>query len=353
MVRKWMGGLPKCKLTAAAAPNSAATMALLFGSVCMRHLKSLLVVGTALVGLTAPASAQWYGGSSPYNAPPPPYGYGGGSAYGRPLPRDAIVDRLEDRGFDDVGRPRFDGSVYVVEALSRRSGPVRLVVDAFDGRILRESPLAVARIGREDDGGIEIDSDDVPRGRSGFPPAEMPNAPGYRANGPEDLQRREALSPAEPDLAAPRPSGRTRPADPRLAPDMPGAASRAPESQEPRREASRPSGLEAGVPSGVVEGVNPDSRRAAARPAARPSAAARPADTVAPSARTSPSAPAPATAATPEERKPAPGPATAEAGERKVRVIQGVTPLNSGAQSSPAPQNNVGAAPKPDAPAQN
>jgi hypothetical protein len=318
----------------------------------MRKTKYLLVVGAAVAGLASPASAQWYGGSSPYNAPPPPYGYGAG-AYGRPLPRDVIVDRLEDRGFDDVGRPRFDGSVYVVEAMSRRRGPVRLVVDAFDGRLLRETPLAVARLGRDDDHGIDIDGYAAPRRGAALPPAEMPNAPRYRPDIPDDHPRRDALRPAEPDIVAPRPSGRSRPADPRLPPDAPAIGSRSSEPQEPRREASRPSSsLEAGDPSVGVEGVNPDSRRAP-RPAAKRETAPKPADAAAPTVRTSPSAPAPSTAAKPEEPKPAPAPATAEAGGRKVRVIQGVTPLNSGAQSSPAPQNNVEASPKPAAPAQN
>ena len=320
----------------------------------MRKTKYLLVVGAAVAGLASPASAQWYGGSSPYNAPPPPYGYGGSPAYDRPLPRDVIVDRLEDRGFDDVGRPRFDGSVYVVEAMSRRRGPVRLVVDAYDGRLLRETPLAVARLGRDYDDGIDIDGYAAPRRGAALPPPEMPNAPRYRPESPEDLPRREALRPAEPDIVAPRPSGRSRPADPRLAPDAPAIGSRSSEPQAPRREASRPSsGLEAGDPSVGVEGVNPDSRRAPRPAAAKRDTAPKPADAAAPAVRTSPSAPAPSTAAKPEEKKPVPAPATAEAGERKVRVIQGVTPLNSGAQSSPAPQNNVEASPKPDAPAQN
>jgi hypothetical protein len=263
-----------------------------------------------------------------------------------------IVDRLEDRGFDDVGRPRLDGPVYTVEASSRRSGPVRLVVDAYDGRVLRETPLAVARLGREYDDGIDIDGSAAPRRGAGWPPAEMPNAPRYRSEYPEDLPRREAVRPVEPEMGMPRSGGRSRPTDSRLAPDAPAAVSRSPDTQEPRREASRPSGLEAGIPSGGVDGVNPDSRRAA-RPAAKPNVAPRPADAAAPMTRTSPSAPAPSTAEKPEERKPVPGPATAEAGERKVRVIQGVTPMNSGAQSSPAPQNNVEAGPKPPAPAQN
>ncbi|NNM71297.1 hypothetical protein [Enterovirga aerilata] len=316
----------------------------------MRNLKSLLIAGAALAGLASPAAAQWYGGTY-YNAPPPPYGYGG-PAYARPLPRDLIVERLEDRGFEDIGRPRFDGSVYVVEATSRRGGAVRLVLDPYDGRILRQTPLTIARL--DDDDLFDIDGYPAPRSRSVSPPPEMPNAPRWRPGEPEPVPGRQAARPVAPELDPPSPARRTRPADPRLAPDSP-AASR-PAEPEPRREARRPAGPEPGLPSGGVDGVNPDARRAA-KPAPKPKAdvAARPekpAEPQAPAARTSPAAPAPSTATKPDATPAAPGPATAEAGERRpVRVIEGVTPMNSGQQSTPPPQNNE-AGPKPDAPAQ-
>jgi hypothetical protein len=311
----------------------------------MRNLKSLLIAGVALAGLAWPAAAQWYGGAYPYNSPPP-YGYGGPS-YARPLPRDVIVERLEDRGFEDVGRPRFDGSVYVVEATSRRGGAVRLVVDAFDGHIIRQTPLTVARL--DDDEGFDIDGYAAPRGRYNAPPPEMPNAPRWRQGEPDGLPRREAARPVEPEVVAPPSAApRSRPTDPRLAPDAPATSAR-PTEPEPQREARRPSSPEAGVPSGGVEGVNPDSKRAV-KPTPKPKVDAaakpeKPVDGPAPGARTSPAAPAPSTAAKPLQTKPAT--ATAEAGERKVRVIEGVTPMNSGQQASPAPQNNVEAAPKP------
>jgi hypothetical protein len=316
----------------------------------MRNLTSLLIAGAALAAASLPAAAQWYGGSYRYNAPAPPYGYGGPS-YARPLPRGVIVERLEDRGFEDVGRPRLEEDVYVVEATSRRGGAVRVVVDAYDGRILRQTPLSVARLDPLDD---DIDGYAGPR-RDGSPP-EMPNAPRWRPGDPEPLPR-EAARPAEPDIVAPAPGPRSRPSDPRLAPsEEPSAAGRA-AAPELRREASRPANPDPVLPPGEVQGLNPDGRRGArpaptAKPPGQETAAKpdRPTEKpMTPAVRTSPSAPAPSTAARPDEPKPVtPGPNTAQAGERKpVRVIEGVTPLNSGQQSTPAPQNNVETGQKP------
>jgi hypothetical protein len=320
----------------------------------MRNLTCLLVAGAALASASLPAAAQWYGGSYRYNAPPPPYGYGGPS-YSRPLPRDVIVDRLEERGFEDVGRPRLEEGVYIVEATSRRSGAVRVVLDAYDGRILRQIPLSAARVDPLDD---EFDGYARPR-RGGYPPPEMPNASRWRPGEPEPLPR-EAGRPVEPDIITPAPTPRGRPNDPRLAPsEEPSGAGRA-AAPELRREAARPVNPETALPPGEVQGLNPDGRRAA-RPAPKPpgEAAVKPDRPVEqplpPPARTSPPAPAPSTASRPDGAKPvAPGPSTAQSGERKpVRVIEGVTPLNSGQQSTPAPQNNVETSQKPAQPSQN
>lgn len=305
----------------------------------MRNLTSLLAA-VALVGLAAPASAQWYGGYG-YNAPPPPYG-DPAPAYGRPLPRDAIVERLEDRGFDDVGRPRFNGNAYVVEATSRRTGPVRLVVDAFTGRVLQQSSLSVARLG-PDEYGSDLDDTPAPRRRAGPSPYdEMPNAPRFRDTPVEAAPLRDAARPAEPPLAARPGDGMARPADPRLAPE---AGPRAPEPERTQREARRPAepSAAASPSSGGLYGVNPE-RKAASRPAPAPkeNVAAKPADLPVqrPASRTAPDASG--AAAKREDLKPVPPSGAAEAGERKpVRVIQGVTPMNGvGQQSSPAPQNN-------------
>lgn len=310
----------------------------------MRSPKFLLAAA-ALAGLSAPAGAQWYGGYT-YNAPPPPYGYPD-PAYRRPLPRDVVVERLEDLGFDDVGRPRFDGDVYVVEATGRRAGPVRLVVDAYSGRILRQSPLGMARLG-PDEFGSDLDGGPGPGRRAG--PSrfdEMPNAPRFRDPPVEAAPLQEAARPPEPGTVAPPPGvDRSRPADPRVAPD---AIARPSEGERTRQEARRPAEPDAAAPpaAGGLYGVNPD-RKAGAKPAPKPkeSVAAKPADAPAqrPAAKAAPDAPAPGAVPTREELKPVPPGQSAEAaGERRpVRVIQGVTPLNSGGgqQSSPGPRNN-------------
>src|SRR3954469_24133220 len=101
--------------------------------------RALLAAGLLGAGL-APASAQWFGGFG---------GYGE-----RPLPPTAIMRSLMQRGFVEIGRPRFDGAVYVVEGVNARGMRLRLVIDAFDGgvisRTLLDAPLLPrADVGRE------------------------------------------------------------------------------------------------------------------------------------------------------------------------------------------------------------
>ncbi|MFD0937216.1 hypothetical protein ACFQ12_18805, partial [Methylobacterium trifolii] len=52
------------------------------------------------------------------------------------LPPRVVAWRLAERGFSEIGRPRFDGRAYVVEALGPNGARVRLFVDAEDGAIL-------------------------------------------------------------------------------------------------------------------------------------------------------------------------------------------------------------------------
>ena len=96
------------------------------------HGSFLLLAG--LCAAAAPASAQ-YGGYGeaplgygpppvyrPYNAPPAvgrEYGRSYDDEYAprgpRPLSARAVVDQLEDAGYEDVGRPRFTGTLYIVQ----------------------------------------------------------------------------------------------------------------------------------------------------------------------------------------------------------------------------------------------
>ena len=66
------------------------------------------------------------------------------------MPPRAVAWRLAERGFTGIGRPRFDGRAYVVEAFNPNGARVRLFVDAQDGAILGrqrldEGPVAIAR----------------------------------------------------------------------------------------------------------------------------------------------------------------------------------------------------------------
>lgn len=66
------------------------------------------------------------------------------------MPPRAVAWRLAERGFTGIGRPRFDGRAYVVEAFNPNGARVRLFVDAQDGAILGRQrldapPIAIAR----------------------------------------------------------------------------------------------------------------------------------------------------------------------------------------------------------------
>ena len=75
-----------------------------------------------------------------------PFGYGGawrGDLVLPPVPRapvgmhpsDLILD-LEERGYHSMTVSGRRSDVYIIDAMTRRNEPVRLVVDRFDGEIL-------------------------------------------------------------------------------------------------------------------------------------------------------------------------------------------------------------------------
>src|SRR3712207_9218919 len=68
--------------------------------------------GTSLLG-AAPASAQW--------------GWGLPAA---PIPPGNIARSPMSRGFLEIGRPRLNGDVYVVEGVNARRQGLRLLFDA-------------------------------------------------------------------------------------------------------------------------------------------------------------------------------------------------------------------------------
>lgn len=152
------------------------------------------------------------------------------------LPSREVVDDLRDRGFSEIGRPRYDGRNYRVEATSPRGQRVRLVVDAREGDVIGREPL----------GGVYYPSDRVRPAVPGYgwteddmrprrpireaerilPPADIPSVPGLRG-APLGSERSTARSERVPPAARPdaNPLG--------VNPD---AATR---SEQPRRAAAR------------------------------------------------------------------------------------------------------------------
>lgn len=333
-----------------------------------------------------PAAAQYYGeavpygppyNASPYNAPPPPppgaygpWGRGappvetgyrrgpwGADSYGRTeaypearrlRPRE-VVERLEDMGYEDVGRPRFTGTLYLVEATAPGDVRVQVVVDAVRGVVLNRTAIGPQRNGRE----VEAEDDDVRPRQYGrvepyvLPPDAPPPPPADERRPRRDAARpgAPALPPAPP-VAAPPPvveSPLPPPADPRLAPGGP-EASRPFEGRSDPRRASRAEQPAARPAPADPQPAKPYGLNPEAAPARKPAEMARrpvtPHPTPQAAAPPQPAAPAPGRKR--EEARPAGTPTTAQAEaatparpNKPVRVIGGVTPMT--APPSPAP----------------
>ncbi|WP_342153806.1 hypothetical protein [Methylorubrum sp. SB2] len=221
-----------------------------------------LLLGAGLQGASAQGYSWGYGPEDVYGAPRAVY-----RAEPALSPR-SVAYSLQDRGFTEIGRPRFDGRAYIVEATGPRGARLRLVVDARDGAV----------IGRE------------VVGEPYYPTAIRPRpvTPGYGWTEEDDRPRRfreaeRLVPPADIPSAVPAPSYRG------LAPDE-GRVRAAPARPSlPRQEAN------AGIappsaPEANPYGLNPD---AAARPDAARRAAKAPPPAKAPVARVAPPAPAP------------------------------------------------------------
>jgi hypothetical protein len=200
------------------------------------------------------------------------------------LPPRAVVWRLNDRGFTEVTRPRFDGRAYVVEATDRYGDRVRLFVDAADGAVLGRQrigapPMAVVRTRP---GYGYTDADVEARGPAGaagrmLPPAGIPSADGVgRAPGPD----RNALG-LNPD-SRPRPEPQRKVA--RLAPPAKPAAPRAtPEAPKPAENIATPAAPKPEAPAAALEQPKVDAPKAEPpKSAAPPPAAEKPAAEAAP-----------------------------------------------------------------------
>jgi hypothetical protein len=118
------------------------------------------------LGAATPALAQ-------YRAPP---------AYSGTLPPYEVLTIIRSMGFDPVGRPVLRGPVYVIQALDDVSIPVRVVVDARSGNVVRvtESRPQTAYMGVAPE--------------AGFGPRRLP---------PETVPPGAVYHPYEDDLAPP------------------------------------------------------------------------------------------------------------------------------------------------------
>lgn len=237
------------------------------------HSLARIILVAAALGAAAPASAQWLG----------PLG-------DAPIPPGGIVRSLMNRGFVEIGRPRLNGDVYVVEGMNARGTRLRLVIDAYDGSLVSRTRL------------------DAPL----VPPAEVGR--GGRVARPDPF-RDSFATPFEDETFAPpqREAYRTDPA-----PRQPSAAA------TPQRKAPKAAAPQAVPPAPAVpvEAAKPETAKAEP-PKAEP-AKAEPAPVpaaVPPAPAKPPEAPAPAAA------KPAEPPAAQEPPQRSVRVIEGVTPV--------------------------
>ncbi|MCC0806728.1 hypothetical protein FPV16_10910 [Methylobacterium sp. W2] len=177
------------------------------------------------------------------------------------LPPRAVVWRLNDRGFTEVTRPRFDGRAYIVEATGPYGDRVRLFVDARDGAVLNRqrlgvpmqpAPVPVTRPAAPGYGWTEADEQPRRPMREAerlVPPGRIPNGDGIGRQPRYDVAvRPESTTRVEPSDRNPlglNPDARTgearRPAEApparkitRLAPPAKPAAPRlAPESPSP------------------------------------------------------------------------------------------------------------------------
>ena len=139
---------------------------------------ALLTLG---LGAITTASAQYYAGPRVYDVGPRMYDPG--------VPPGEVMAIVRSAGLAPQTRPVRRGGTYVLIAASRGGSPVRVIVDAYEGDILRVSPAYAA--GR--DAGSRITYGRDPRfdgGAPPVPPRSVPNS--HLANVPP------AATPLEP-----------------------------------------------------------------------------------------------------------------------------------------------------------
>jgi hypothetical protein len=173
-------------------------------------LKQNIILAGALLAFglcaTTTANAQYYVGPRMYDPGVPP---------------SEVMAIVRSAGLAPSSRPVRRGGVYVLTATSRGGSQVRVVVDVYEGDILRVSPLYAG--GREEGPRITYGRD--PRFDGGVPPVpprSVPNA--HLANVPPAIAPAEA-KPQHAPLPRPRPSVAV--AAPAPDPAVPAAASAA------------------------------------------------------------------------------------------------------------------------------
>ena len=205
------------------------------------------------------------------------------------LPPRVIAWRLADRGFSNVSRPRFDGRVYVVDAVGPAGLPVRLILDPASGAIIDRQRLpgaeTFARLERppvrsmpgygwtEDDmAGARAEPQPMPRS---LPPESIPNS---RASRPVP---REAARPGDPNPLGLNPDGNHRTEPPRrIARTAPSAPSEKPSLSRvsplaPAPKAARPEPAPPPASANTEAAPEPVAKEAPA-PAEKPVAQAAP-----------------------------------------------------------------------------
>lgn len=240
-----------------------------------------------------------------------------------PIPPQRVLAQLRRRGFSDISRPLFDGSVYLIEGLNPRGLRVRLVIDAYDGEILERQRLA------------------DPMLREGTPGRIVRLDP----SAPPRLREPSRVEQTEP----PRTRKKARVEPPRGA-KIPGASTQPGQANVPQATPAAP--LPGKLPSPTIPGERGPA----------PTAAIMPPDLPVVPTPVVPVAPAPA-ASSKAEPPPAGSPSAAEPSseQRSVRVIEGVTPIgpapNPPASESKQEDESAAVAPPPpqwrDVPVQN
>lgn len=308
-----------------------------------RRLSRTLVSG-ALALLAAGAAAPTASAQSVYYAP---RGY-----YDEPVlisPR-AVAYRLQDRGFSEIGRPRFDGTAYIVDATNPAGARIRLFVDARDGVVLGRQRLDSSYYpsGRPSRAGYGWTEEDDQPHRSArasdhlIPPGNIPEV-GPTPRRPSSLEANAGIDGAyRPGSAEPSASGlnpdakaHTVPAPRKTArlspPQKPVATRSAPTAPTPKPDAA-----ETTMPAAAPETT------AALTPAKAEPATPKPVPTELAAPETKP------VAGAPKSEKPVAAAPKAEMGwqeppadeaKRKVRVIDGATVV-PGAGETPAANNN-------------